>query len=175
LPEIWAVGEDGSEVSVVLKGTQTELRLEVLDLLLGPVGQDTVDVVDGGSYVGRAVLRHALLDGVEVLPEVVDGLDGGAGGVVGPESARVEGLHPRRYRTRVRTTGEDPWGLGGIAAVVRVEWKVESLCDVHEIEEGVVEGQVLQSLGIELVVRRGVAPVSVCPAVRMRSQRQLIQ
>ena len=45
--------------------------------------------------------------------------------------------------------------------MVGVEGPVNGLGDVHEVGEGVFQGQLLEGLGIELVVGGGRAPVSV--------------
>lgn len=56
------------EIGVVLDITKSELLLQRLLLDGRAVEQDAVDVVDHEGDVGAAVLRHALLDGGEVLP-----------------------------------------------------------------------------------------------------------
>lgn len=56
------------EIGVVLDITKSELLLQRMLLDGRAVEQDAVDVVDHEGDVGAAVLRHALLDGGEVLP-----------------------------------------------------------------------------------------------------------
>lgn len=56
---------------------QTEGTLDRVDLCRVSAREHLVDVRDDGLNVGGAVLRHVAPDGVEVLPEVSDGLDDG--------------------------------------------------------------------------------------------------
>jgi len=71
----------------VLDAAETEHVLEFGDCLSSTVLQDVVDVIDDGLDVRAAVLGKALLDWLEVLPEVVDCLDDGTRGGVGPKRA----------------------------------------------------------------------------------------
>lgn len=49
---------------------QTEGSLDLRDLGLGSKREDLVDVRYDSLNVGRAVLRHVLPNGLEILPEV---------------------------------------------------------------------------------------------------------
>ena len=81
--------------------------------------------------------------------------------MVRPESAGRGGLHPSGDGARVGSAREHPGGLVGIAAVVGIEGQVNSLSNIHEVRKGVLQGQLLKGLGVEVIVGRGIAPVSV--------------
>jgi hypothetical protein len=78
-----------------------------------------------------------------------------------PESTRGCRFRPSCDRTRIGSTRENPGCLVRIAAVISVERQVNGLCDVDEVGNGIVQGQILESLGIQVVVWRRFAPVSV--------------
>lgn len=93
--------------------------------------------------------------------KVVNDLNHSAGGVVGPERARVNALDPRREGAAVATAGEHPGHAVGIAAGVGGEGELDVLGEVRRVVDGVLQGQILQVLGGQLVVRARVAPVPV--------------
>ena len=69
LPQPRSILDRGAEV-VILQPCEPEHVLQGIDLVVGPCGEDTVDVVDDQREIGAAIHRHALLDGVEVGPVV---------------------------------------------------------------------------------------------------------
>ncbi|KAI7028355.1 serine carboxypeptidase [Hortaea werneckii] len=73
LPEPGAVFERGHEVVVVGDVLETEHGFQIVDFVLGPVGEYVIHVIDDQGNVGAAVLRHALLHREEVGPEIVPG------------------------------------------------------------------------------------------------------
>lgn len=93
--------------------------------------------------------------------KIVDDLNHGAGSVVGPERARVNALDPRREGAAVATAGEHPGHAVGIAASIGGERELDILGEVRRVVDGVLQGQILQVLGGQLVVRARVAPVPV--------------
>ena len=161
LPLPRSVLESSREVVVVDNLAESELVLQRLLRLGTAESQHAVDVVDNLLHVGAAVLGHALLHGVEVLPEVVDGLDDGAGGMVSPERARGLGLGPGGERAAVRPAREDPGRTGGVTGAVAAKGQHHVAREVGRVEDRVLQRQVLQVFGAEGVVGRAGAPVAV--------------
>lgn len=161
LPKPWAVLESSHEVVVVLHVLQAELGLEGEDFLFGTIDENVVHVIDDEANISAAVLGHALLDRQEVSPVVRDSLDGSAGRVVCPNSARVYSLDPSSQCTRVRSTREDPRHILGVAVRVLRERQADLVGEVGEIVDCVVQGKVLEVFGSQVGEWCGCTPVAV--------------
>lgn len=81
--------------------------------------------------------------------------------MVSPERARVNALNPRREGTAIATTGEHPGHAVGIAAGVGSERELDVVGKIRRVVDGILEGQILQVLGGQLVKRARLAPVPV--------------
>jgi hypothetical protein len=68
LPLIWANGENSSEIIIMLKCCESKHVLEGVDLIGRTFRQHLIDVINDEGNIGAAVLRHALLNWIEVLP-----------------------------------------------------------------------------------------------------------
>lgn len=92
----------------MLKPGKPKHVFEQGDLSLVSTVKHAVDVAGDADGIGTAVTRHAALDREKVGPEVVDGLDRGAGGMVRPKGAGREPVRPRGQRAAIATADENP-------------------------------------------------------------------
>lgn len=85
----------------MVKITEAERILQVLDGLSVTGGEGIVDALDQLDEVLTAVARHPVLDGVEEPPEVVDGLHWRTASRVRPERPGRDLRGPGRKSSRV--------------------------------------------------------------------------
>lgn len=107
------------KVVVIFKGSQTKELLESFGFSLVLLVKSPINMVHYAGYVGTTVLRHALLDGHEIGPIVIDRLDRAAAGVVCPKCPRREFVYPSRECTAVASANVDPRLMGQISAITR--------------------------------------------------------
>lgn len=153
-------GQEGGAKVVVGESTETKLALERRAASSITGIHHLVKLLDGQLPVLAAVGGHGGRDGAKVAPVIANGLDDGTGGVVSPESARVELVHVRDKGARVRATEERPGRLIRVGGAVG-EGQVDVAGKVDEIAERLVQSEGLQRLGVDCVVGRAVSPVAV--------------
>lgn len=102
--------------------------------------------------------------------KIVDDLNHGAGSVISPERARIHGLDPRGEGAAVATAREYPGHAVGITATVGGKRELDVVGKIRRVVNGVLQGQVLQVLGGQFVVRARLAPVPVLEEDGCRAQ-----
>ena len=73
--------------------------------------------------------------------------------MVSPECAWRSRLSPCCHGAGVRATGKDPWSLLCVGSGAgEIEWELHFSSDLDEIGNGVLEGELLEVLGGEILV-----------------------
>jgi len=103
--------------------------------------ENIIHILDNCCDILATVLWHTLLYRSEVLPVVVDSLNRRRRCVVCPESTWSQLLGPSCQCTGVRSAREYPWCFISIGAMIGVEREGDCLCEVGEIENGLVQSQ----------------------------------
>jgi hypothetical protein len=81
--------------------------------------------------------------------------------MVSPDGAGVYSFCPRSQSTGVRSAGENPWHVFGIAVRVFGKRQTDFVGEVGQIVDGVLESQILEVLSGQVGERCGCAPVAV--------------
>jgi hypothetical protein len=135
LPVPQVAAERAGRVVQVLDRAEPERVLDRLLVRGGAVREDGVDVRDDRLHVRGAVLRHLPPDRLEVLPEVLDGLDHAAAAVAGPKAADLR-HRPAGERPAVGPAHEDPGSGGRVQIAAARKGQLDVLRKVVEVGNG---------------------------------------